>query len=94
MSQVARLPHDVRPPLEGAAPPPARKATNVTLAAALVAEAKALGVNVSQAAEAGLAAAVAQRRQERWLQENAAALASSNAYVEQHGLPLDKHRAF
>lgn len=72
----------------------ARKATNVTLTTALVAEAKALGVNVSQAAEAGLAAAVAQRRQDQWLEENAAALESSNAYVERRGLPLAKHRAF
>jgi antitoxin CcdA len=66
----------------------------MALPAALVAEAKALGVNVSRAAEAGLAEAVAVRRQECWLAENDAALASSNAYVEQRGLPLAKHRAF
>jgi antitoxin CcdA len=72
----------------------ARKSTNVTLAAGLVAEARELGVNVSQAAEVGIAAAVARRRQERWLAENQDALKSSNAFVEQHGLPLAKYRNF
>jgi antitoxin CcdA len=71
-----------------------RKATNVSLAANLLTEAKALNVNVSQAAEAGLAAAVAERRAALWLQVNQAALESSNAYVEQNGLPLAKHRQF
>jgi len=73
---------------------PARKSTNLTLAVGVVAEARALGVNVSQAAEVGIAAAVARRRQERWLAENQAALESSNAFVEQHGLPLAQYRNF
>lgn len=72
----------------------ARKATNVTIDEALLVEAKALSVNVSQAAEAGVAQAIAQRRAERWLAENQEALASSNAYVEVHGLPLSRHREF
>ncbi|MES2716000.1 MAG: type II toxin-antitoxin system CcdA family antitoxin [Pseudomonadota bacterium] len=72
----------------------ARKPTNVSLAVGLVAEARALGVNVSQAAEVGIAAAVAQRRQERWLADNQAALQSSNVFVEQHGLPLAAYRNF
>ena len=81
------------PPLsDGSAP--ARKSTNVTLAVGVVAEARALGINVSQAAEAGIAAAVARRRQERWLAENQVALESSNAFVEQHGLPLAQYRNF
>ncbi len=71
-----------------------RKPTNVSLSAALVAEAKALKLNVSQAAEAGLLRAVEARRQELWLEANRAALDSSNAYVDQHGLPLARHRQF
>ena len=71
-----------------------RKPTNVSLSAALVAEAKALRLNVSQAAEAGLLRAVEARRQELWLEANRAALDSSNAYVDQHGLPLARHRQF
>lgn len=72
----------------------ARKSTNLTLAASLVAEARELGVNLSQAAEAGIAAAVAHRRQERWLAENQDALESSNMFVEEHGLPLARYRNF
>lgn len=30
----------------------------------------------------------------QWLNENAEAIASWNAWVEQHGLPLDEHRLF
>ena len=73
---------------------PARKPINLTLAVDLVVQARALGINVSQAAEVGIAAAVARRRQERWLAENADALQSSNQFVEQHGLPLTRYRNF
>jgi antitoxin CcdA len=69
-----------------------RKATNVTLSEPLLAEAKTLGISVSQAAEAGVAQAVAKKRAEIWARENHEALQSSNAYVEQHGLPLAKYR--
>lgn len=31
---------------------------------------------------------------ERWLAENRAALDSSNAFVEAHGLPLERHQAW
>lgn len=72
----------------------ARKATNVSLDEGLLAEAKLLRINVSQAAEAGLAQAVAARRAELWLAENREALESSNAYVEQNGLPLVAYRSF
>ena len=71
-----------------------RKATNVTLSVSLMAEAREPGVNVSQAAEVGIAAAVASRRQERWLAENQDALDSSNAFAERHGLPLALYRSF
>ena len=71
-----------------------RKATNVSLDAALLAEAKALHINVSQAAESGVARAVAEKRAEAWLAANRDALDSSNAYVEQSGLPLAHHRNF
>ncbi|MFU2488867.1 type II toxin-antitoxin system CcdA family antitoxin [Thauera sp. WH-1] len=76
------------------APGAARKPTNVTLDEALLVEAKALRINISQAAEAGLALAVAERRAAQWLEENRRALDSSNAYVEQHGLPLAQFRNF
>ncbi len=72
----------------------AKKATNVTLTENLLAEAKALRINVSQAAEAGVAKAVAEKRAEIWLKENRTAIESSNTYVEKYGLPLEKYRMF
>ncbi len=71
-----------------------RRSTNVTLAVGLVAEAKALGVNLSQAAEAGVQQAVASRRAALWIAENREALESSNAFVEANGLPLAQYRNF
>jgi len=70
------------------------RATNVSLDPALVAEAKALGVNISMASAVGLEAAVKKARGERWLEENRAALDSYNAYVAANGLPLEKYRLF
>jgi len=66
--------------------------THVTLSEPLLAEAKALGVSVAQAAEAGVARAVAEKRAANWAQENREAIRSSNDYVEQNGLPLAKYR--
>ncbi len=71
-----------------------KKATNVSLAEPLLAEAKALRINVSQAAEAGVARAVAEKRAELWVAENAEAFECWNAYVEKNGLPLAKYRTF
>jgi antitoxin CcdA len=72
----------------------ARKATNVSINEALLSEAKALKINVSKAAEAGLVVALAEKRAELWLAENRAALESSNAYVDRRGLPLAQYRGF
>ena len=71
-----------------------RKATNVSLNEALLAEAKALRINISQAADAGLAQAVAARRAALWLEANREALESSNRWVEENGLPLARYRSF
>ncbi len=71
-----------------------RRPTNVTLDAAMVTEARQLGVNVSKACEQGLAAEIATVRRAAWLAENAGALAASNDFVETHGLPLTHLRRF
>ena len=71
-----------------------KKTTSVSLAEPLLTQAKALGINVSQAAEEGVAVAVARRRREQWLQENAAAIESYNEFIETHGMVLDNHRLF
>lgn len=72
----------------------AKRATNITVSEPLLREARELGLNVSRAAEEGIAKALADRRAQLWLQENATAIQSSNEFVEQHGLPLAKHRLF
>ncbi len=71
-----------------------RRATNITLPEALLREAKALKVNMSQACERGLAAEVARARREVWLSENRAAMDAWNAHVEAHGMPLAQYRRF
>jgi antitoxin CcdA len=71
-----------------------KKTTSVSVAEPLLAEARTLGINVSQAAEEGLAKAVAAKRAQLWIQENWDAIQSSNEYVEKHGLPLAKYRMF
>jgi len=71
-----------------------KRPTNVSLSSDLLDEAKALGVNVSRACERGLALQISEVRAQRWLEENQAAIESSNAYVEKHGLPLADYRQF
>jgi antitoxin CcdA len=71
-----------------------RLATNVSLSASLVQEARALEINLSRACEEGLIAGVAEARRAKWLAENREALDSSNAWVEANGLPLASKRRF
>ncbi len=71
-----------------------KKATNLTLDQNLLAEAKALKINLSQAAEIGLRHAVAAAKAEIWKRENAEAMESSNQWVKAHGLPLERYRQF
>jgi len=71
-----------------------KKPTNVSLDAELVAEARQLGINISQACETGLSEKVRKAKAEKWLRENKEALDWSNAYVEKHGIPLARYRMF
>lgn len=71
-----------------------RKATNLSIDSTLVEEARALDVNLSQAAEAGVREAVRAAKAEEWLRENKEALLASNEWVAKNGLPLAKYRMF
>lgn len=62
------------------APVRRRKATNVSLGPKLVEEARAVGINVSQACKAGLAQANKMARWTKWREEHADAIASSKTY--------------
>ena len=74
--------------------PAVRKATNVLLDTKLVAAARDTGINLSRACEEGLRVAISQERAKRWLEDNQHAIAASNAWVAEHGLPLEKYRLF
>ena len=76
------------------APAGPRRATNVTLPADLVAEAKRLNINVSQACEAGLLTSVAEIRRVRWLEENREAIQAYNDRIETSGPTLAAYRRF
>lgn len=71
-----------------------RRPANISLDPAMVNDAKALGINISRACEAGLEARIREVRRERWREENREAIESSNAYVEKYGLPLAAFRMF
>ena len=71
-----------------------KKATNVSLNAELVEEAKKLGINVSDACQSGLAAEVKKARVAAWKEENRAAIESWNEYIRKNGMPYDKYRQF
>lgn len=75
-------------------PQPQRKSANLSIDGNLLADAKVLEINVSRAAETGIAEAVRKEKERRWKEENREAIESSNAFVEKHGLPLAKHRLF
>ena len=71
-----------------------RRATNLSLDAELLSEARRLDINLSRAAEAGIRAAISDVLSERWRIEEGGSLGSSNRYVERHGLPLSGRRRF
>ena len=71
-----------------------RKAANLTLDAALLTEARQLDINISAAAEDGVRRAVLSAKAEAWKRENAEAINDYNSWIDDNGLPLDKHRIF
>lgn len=71
-----------------------RRSTSLTLDRDLLDEAKALGVNISRAAEAGVLAAVKAERARRWKVDNAEAVAAYNKWIEENGIPLARYRKF
>ena len=71
-----------------------KRATNVSLPAHLIEEARELNINISQACEQGLEEQVRKSKREAWLEANRAAIEDSNAWVEKHGLPLARYRQF
>jgi antitoxin CcdA len=71
-----------------------KKATNITLSSDVLAEAKALGINISQSCDQFLRELVRNERERRWQQDNADFIAAYNQTVADEGLPLDSWRSF
>lgn len=71
-----------------------RKSTNLSVDSVLIARARDLDINISRAAEDGIARAVDQERARLWKIENRGAIDSWNRYVDEHGLPLEMYRQF
>ena len=67
---------------------------DIAIDPSLLEEAKLLNVDIARAATQGIVEAVKNARAVRWRDENAAALRSSNLYVESNGLPLGSERLF
>ncbi|MBB6179107.1 type II toxin-antitoxin system CcdA family antitoxin [Pseudorhizobium flavum] len=71
-----------------------RTLARLPLNGALLSEAQALKVDLSEAAEDGIARAVKAEKERLWKIENAEAIRIENEYVEKHGLPLGRFRQF
>ena len=71
-----------------------KKATNITLSADVLNEAKALGINLSQACDPFLRELVRTERERRWQANHTGFIAAYNRSVETEGLPLDAWRSF
>lgn len=73
---------------------PRRKATNLTVDAELLQQAKAFGIPLSQTFEAALALRVAEERRRRWQETHRAAIEAYNERIEGDGLWSDGRRLF
>ena len=71
-----------------------RKPTNLSLDAQLVADAKAMCLNLSETAERAIAEAVRHEKVRRWKEENREAIEAYNRYIDEHGVPLSEFRQF
>lgn len=71
-----------------------RKPTNISLPEALVAQAKRLGINMSQACQIGLELAIQREQDKLWKEDNKAAFQSYNEWVDKNGIPFSGQRQF
>ncbi len=71
-----------------------KKATNLSIRADLVEEARALGINLSRTLEIALAAEVKKHREDEWREQNREAIAAYGRLIEREGLLSDSYRTF
>ena len=63
-----------------------KRPINLTIREDIVQEAKALNLNTSQAAEAGIQEAIREARSKEWLRSNQSAVGAHNHRVDQSGV--------
>ncbi|MDO9382394.1 MAG: type II toxin-antitoxin system CcdA family antitoxin [Hyphomicrobiaceae bacterium] len=63
-----------------------KKAVNLSIDAALVAEAKEAGTNLSAVLEAALNEQLREKRRKKWLEDNREAIEAGNAQLERDGM--------
>jgi antitoxin CcdA len=71
-----------------------KRAVNLSVNEDLLAQARALGVNLSQTLEAELERRVREAKAKAWAEENAEAIESHRRFIEKHGLLSDHYRFF
>lgn len=71
-----------------------KKATNVSVNAALLQQAKAFNINLSSTLEQALIAKLKQLQADTWQLDNKVAIDSYNRHIEQNGVFGDDVRAF
>ena len=71
-----------------------KRATNVSINADLLAQARQCGVNLSQALEDALKTRLAEERRRKWLEDNLDAIQDYNKHFEKYGLWSDGLRMF
>ncbi|MBL0922916.1 MAG: type II toxin-antitoxin system CcdA family antitoxin [Sphingomonadaceae bacterium] len=74
--------------------PRGKTATNKSLNAAMLAEAKGLGIDISQTCESGLARELKSVREARWKSENRASIQAWNEWTEKQGIRVAEYRRF
>ena len=78
-----------QPPLPGR-----KRAVNVTVDRDVLAEAKQLGLNLSQVMEEELRKRVTEERTRRWQEEHREAIEAHNRFIEKHGIFGAKYRSW
>ena len=73
-------------------PPAKKRAVNVFVDANLVDEARRMRINLSETLERRLRTIVRAEQEKRWLEENRAAIASINEFIDRNGLLASRLR--
>lgn len=71
-----------------------KRAANLTLSTEVLADAKALGINISKACDLHLRELVRKEKETRWKTEHADYIQAYNQTVAEESLPLDAWRTF